>query len=129
MQITDGLLRITKVAFAGEREMRLPPLVRALKTPRLVDSDRFKPQPVNAAVDKMGETGAGVFDELPIGRASGCLRAVVPPRNPVPFAGGIPVIEPYLNDRSGRTCLLDAGEEAVCAILVRFNFHNHRFLV
>src|SRR6476646_226150 len=51
-----GSIPIAEVAVAGEREMRLAPLVGTLKAPRLFHTNRFEAQPVQAAVDKMGQT-------------------------------------------------------------------------
>ena len=54
------LLGVTEIAFAGEREMGLSPLLSALEVPRLVTGGRFEAQPIDAAVDEMSKTGAGV---------------------------------------------------------------------
>jgi hypothetical protein len=105
--------------------MGFSPLMGALKAPRLLACDRLKPQSVDPAVDKMRQSGAGVFDELCIGWTLGSFGSVAPPCNPIPLPSGIPIVKPHLDDGSGWAGLLEAGEEAGVAIFTGFNFDDH----
>src|SRR5262249_9422817 len=105
--------------------MGLSPLMDALEIPRFLDGHGFEPQPVEAAVDEMGESGSRVFDALCIGGAGRGLRVVAPSRHPVPLAGGVPVVEPHLDDRPGGSGLFESGKEAVSAVFVGFDLDDH----
>ena len=73
----------------------------------------------------MSQARAGVFSQLDIGLARRRLYIVAPASDPVPLPGGIPVVEPYLQDRSSSADFLEPSEYAALAILARLDFDDH----
>jgi hypothetical protein len=53
-----------------------------------------------------------------MGRASRQLAIVAPASDPIPFPGGVPVVELDLYDRSSRAYLLEPAKEAGLAIII-----------
>ena len=115
-----------EIPLAGKRKISVAPLIGIRKAPGFLNGDRSEPQSVDAAINQMGEPGTGVFDELRIGGAHRRFRVVAPSRDPIPVAGWIPIVQPHLNDRSGRAGLLEPGKDACFTIFAALDFNDHK---
>ena len=123
-EFTILLAVISKVTRMGQREIGLTPLVRTLKTPRLIHVGGLEAEAIEPSVHEICQSRSRIFDHLSVGGACRRRFTIAPADDPVPGAGGIAIIEPNLRYRPCGTGFLESSKDAGIAVFTRFHFHD-----